>query len=165
MQAKNIINIEQIEFTDFGDGGKFAASLGRISPHLGARNLSYNITVIPPGKRAFAYHRHHAIEEMFFILEGKGTLRYRNEEFPIAEGDFIACPPGPGGGHQVINSGTVVLKFLAVSTNSSPDIVEYPDSGKIGAMAGDFAAPDKGMEVRLIVKKDAQVDYYEGESD
>jgi len=165
MSKAPIVNIRDLAFVDIGDGGRFEARLGRIGSTLGARDLGFNVTVVPPGKRAFPYHLHHGIEEMFFILEGEGTLRYRGEEFALRKGDFIACPTGPAGGHQIINSGTDELKYLAVSTVHSPDIVEYPDSGKVGAVAGDFASPEFRMDFRLFVKKESGVDFYEGESD
>ena len=38
--------------------------------------------------------------------------------------------------HQLINtSATDVLRVLAVSTRLSPEIGEYPDSGKFGVLA------------------------------
>ena len=51
-------------------------------------------------------------------------------------GDIIACPPGgPETAHQLINTGEGELKYLAVSTKLSPELCEYPDSGKFGVMA------------------------------
>ncbi|MGH8630647.1 MAG: cupin domain-containing protein, partial [Burkholderiales bacterium] len=43
----------------------------------------------PPGKRAFPFHSDHANEEMFFILEGGGTLRYGHEEQRLRKGDVV----------------------------------------------------------------------------
>ena len=37
--------------------------------------LHYNLTAVPPGKRAFPFHNHRVNEEMFFILEGTGEVR------------------------------------------------------------------------------------------
>ncbi len=156
-----IINIDNLKYMDFGDGGKFAAKLGRIGPAIGAKQLGYNLTVVPPGKRAFPYHLHHKLEEMFFILEGEGRLRYNGEEYDLKVGDVIACPAGPGGAHQIINTGKTELKYLAVSNSGGPEVAEYPDSGKIGVMCGTFEKPD----LRIIVKNDAGVEYFDGESD
>src|SRR3954449_7072410 len=38
-----------------------------IAPNLGAKKLGYNLTAVPPGKRAYPFHSHRAREEMFFI--------------------------------------------------------------------------------------------------
>ena len=49
---------------------------GEIASRIGARKLGYNLTVVAPGKRACPFHSHRSDEEMFFILEGTGELRY-----------------------------------------------------------------------------------------
>lgn len=161
MAAKNIINIDDLKFIPFGNGEKFEAKFGMIGRAIGAQQLGYNLTVLPPGKAGFPYHLHHSNEEMFFILKGKGTLRYAGEKYPVKKGDVIACPAGPEGGHQIINTGKKDLKYLAISTSKNPEVAEYPDSGKVGALCGTFEKPD----LRLIVKKESGVDYFDGESD
>jgi len=45
------------------------------------------------------------------------------------------------------------------STAISPEVVEYPDSGKVALMVGEWKAPI----LRGIFKKDQQVGYYDGE--
>ena len=165
MESTPKINIDEIEASDFGDGGKFEARLLRIAHRIGAQKLGYNITILPAGKCAFPFHRHHANEEMFFILEGKGTLRYGEKTFPLREGDVVACPPGSGGGHQIINSSEDELRYLAVSTNQSPEVCEYPDSDKVGSYAGDFSSPENGLDLNLVTKSESAVRYFEGESE
>ena len=165
MESMPKINIDEVEATEFGDGGKFEARLLRIAHRIGAQKLGYNITILPAGKCAFPFHRHHANEEMFFILEGEGSLRYGEQTFPLRQGDFVACPPGSGGGHQVINSSENELRYLAVSTNQSPEVCEYPDSRKVGSYAGDFADPEAGLELNLVTKSESAVKYFEGEGD
>lgn len=161
MAKKPVINIDQLKYMDFGDGGKFECKMGLLGPAIGARDLGYNLTVVAPGKRAFPYHLHHKLEEMFFILEGNGTLRYNGEEYPIKKGDVIACPPGPGGAHQIINTGKAEMKYLSVSNSGGPEVAEYPDSGKVGIMCGPWEKPD----LRIIVKNDGGIGYFDGESD
>ncbi len=156
-----IVNIKDIKYMDFGDGGKFEAKFGRVSPVIGAKQLGYNVTKVQPGKRAFPYHLHHTNEEMFFILEGSGTLRYKDKEYPIKKGDFIACPAGPGTARQIINTSDKEISYLALSTETNPEVAEYPDSGKIGVFCGTFENPD----LSILVKKDSGVDYFDGESD
>src|ERR1700687_314019 len=118
-------------------GERCAARLAPIGSKLGAKKLGYNITVVEAGKRAFPFHHHHANEEMFFILEGTGTLRFGKEEYRVRAGDVIACPPGgPEVAHQLVNTGTTELKYLAVSTLIDTDIWQYPDSGKWGGVGG-----------------------------
>lgn len=74
---KRIVNIADVELQSFppgfgptGDAAqRYEARMARISPQLGAQKLGYNVTAVPPGKRAFPLHNHRVNEEMFFVLE------------------------------------------------------------------------------------------------
>jgi uncharacterized cupin superfamily protein len=161
-----IVNINQLEFTrDLRHGDKFDAKLAPVSPRLGAKKLGYNVTQVAPGKRAFPFHCHHANEELFFILEGEGTLRFGARTMPVKQGDFIGCPPGgPELAHQLINTGTRELRYLAVSTMIDTDIFQYPDSGKFGAVGGRPAGsrPQDATFAGFYAEK-ARLDYWDGE--
>jgi uncharacterized cupin superfamily protein len=143
---------------------RYESRSGAIGSRVGAKLLGYNITAVPPGKRAFPLHNHHANEEMFFILQGRGELRVGKDTYPIRKGDFIAHPPGgPELAHQIINNGDEELRYLAVSTMIVPETVEYPDSGKIATYSRQ-TAPDGSMRiVRQIGRPESSVDYWEGE--
>ena len=161
--TKPIINIADVELQprppQFAPTGaaaqRFDARVGQIGRQIGAKKLGYNLTAVPPGKRAYPFHNHRLNEEMFCILEGRGEVRIGAETFPIRAGDFIACPPGgPELAHQIVNTGTAELKYLAVSTMQGPEVCEYPDSGKIGVLAD---------SIRYVNRSDSQVGYWEGE--
>jgi uncharacterized cupin superfamily protein len=135
---------------------------GEIARRIGARKLGYNLTVIAPGKLACPFHNHRSQEEMFFILEGSGELRLGNERHPIRSGDIIACPPGGREtAHQIINTGDVEMRFLAVSSNGETDICEYPDSGKYQVI--EPAQDETQRSFRIVGRYDSTVDYWEGE--
>jgi uncharacterized cupin superfamily protein len=135
---------------------------GEIASRIGARKLGYNLTVIAPGKLACPLHNHRMLEEMFFILEGTGELRLGDARYPLRAGDIVACPPGgPETAHQIINTGEVELRFLAVSTRGAADICEYPDSGKYQIVEPTLE-PEK-PPFRVIGRYDAAVDYWDGE--
>lgn len=144
---------------------RYDARMGPIASRLGAQKLGYNLTAVPPGKRAFPFHSHRVNEEMFFVLEGAGEVRIGGAVHPIRAGDVIACPPGgPETAHQIVNTGTAELKYLAVSTRLYPEIAEYPDSGKFGVLAEYAAGPDgKPQWFRFIGRERLMVDYWEGE--
>lgn len=73
--------------------------------------------VVPPGKFQCPFHNHHGEEEMFLIIEGEGELRFGDRRYPIRKHDVIACPPGgPEVAHQIINTGTTAMRYLALST-------------------------------------------------
>lgn len=141
------------------------ARIGQAGRVLGARKLGYNITVLPPGKRAFLFHCHRVNEEMFLVLEGNGELRLGATTHPIRAGDVIACPPGgPETAHQIVNIGASELRYLAVSTRESPEVCEYPDSVKIG-IAADFGADADGKPRMFyhMVRPGTSLDYWDGE--
>jgi uncharacterized cupin superfamily protein len=168
-----IINIADVElqprppaFAATGAAAnRYAARMGSIAPLLGAQKLGYNLTAVPPGKRAFPFHNHRVNEEMFFVLEGTGEVRIGETVYPLRVGDIVACPPGGKElAHQVVNTGQVELKYLAVSTKLSPEVVEYPDSGKFGILAEYPAGPDgKPQGLRFIGRENLNIDYWEGE--
>jgi len=164
--TRPVINIDELEYMEIAHGDRFQARLGAISPRIGAQKLGYNLTVLPPGKRAFPRHNHHVNEEMFFILDGAGELRVGEESWPLRAGDVIACPPGgPETAHQIANtSESEDLRFLAVSSSMSPEIVDYPDSGKFGVREV-TGRDENGMPsgFRFVGRIEDERDYWEGE--
>ena len=138
--------------------------MGDIAPRIGARKLGYNLTAVPPGKRAFPLHNHRINEEMFFILEGNGEVRIGAERHAIRQGDIIACPPGgPETAHQIINTGDVELKYLAVSTLIYPEICDYPDSGKFLVAETGRDTDGKVQGFRHIGRAEHGIGYWDGE--
>lgn len=120
---------------------KYDIRWGEIASRIGARKLGYNLTVVAPGKRNCPFHSHRMEEEMFFILEGEGELRYGEERHPIKAGDIMTCPTGGAEtAHQIINTGTTEMRYLAVSTMAEVEICDYPDSNKFGVY-GTFESP------------------------
>jgi uncharacterized cupin superfamily protein len=119
-----------------------------------ARDLGAAIDIVPPGKRSCPYHFHHAQEEMFVVLEGRGTLRVAGELLPIGAGDVIFIPPGPDYPHHILNTSDAPLKYLSISTQQRPEVCEYPDSGKVAAF-------NRGT--LLIHRKGESLDYWDGE--
>jgi uncharacterized cupin superfamily protein len=142
------------------------AKMGLIAPLLGAQKLGYNLTVVPPGRRAFPFHSHRVNEEMFFVLEGTGEIRIGSEMFPVRKGDVIACPPGgPETAHQIVNTGDTELRYLAVSTKITPEIAEYPDSNKFGVLAEYAGEGNERKVFRFLGRADASLGYYDGEAE
>ena len=157
---KPFMNLDDVAFDDVEDNGFYTSQRGGISSHIGARLLGYNLTVVPPGRAHCPFHSHRAMEEMFLILDGEGELRFGTERHPIRRHDVIACPPGgPEVAHQIINTGTVPLRYLSLSTQVEVEACEYPDSGKISVVAG--TRGDRA--VRKMFRAESTVDYYDRE--
>ncbi len=168
MSAHPIVNLDQLSFDRVQkQGERFDATIAAVGPRIGARKLGYNLTRVAPGKRAFPFHTHRVNEELFFVLEGPGLLRFGAAEHPVRQGDFIVCPPGgPEVAHQLINTGSGNLLYIAVSSRSEGDVWEYPDSGKFGTMSGvdlNSGFPAKASFASRFIKHGSEVDYWDGE--
>ena len=170
---KPIVNIADVELQPRSTAYAPPASMndryggvrmGMIGQHVGAQKLGYNVTAVPPGMRAFPFHNHRINEEMFFVLEGAGEVRIGEATYAIRAGDVIACPPGGAeAAHQIVNTGTSELKYLAVSTKATPEIAVYPDSGKFAVLAEFPGAPgERPTFFRFVSREDASLEYWEG---
>jgi uncharacterized cupin superfamily protein len=157
---KPILNLDEVEFDDVEENGIYTSSRGQIGIHIGAKKLGYNLTVLPPGKVQCPFHSHHGEEEMFLILEGEGELRFGEQRHPIRKHDVIACPPGGADvAHQILNTGTTTMRYLALSTLSEVDACEYPDSRKVLIVTGQRNEPG----LRKMFRAENTVDYYDRE--
>jgi uncharacterized cupin superfamily protein len=159
LASRLIRNVNEVQLRSSALEPKYECSHARLTEGMAAKKLAAGVNVVPPGKRACPYHLHHAQEEMFVILEGEGTLRVAGEMLPVKAGDVVVIPPGREYPHQLINTSSLVLKYLAIGTTDEPEICEYPDSGKYLAEAG--VASESPFDV--IGRASTNVDYWEGE--
>lgn len=158
--TKPIMNLDEVVFDDVEENGIYTSSRAQIGTHIGARNLAYNLTVLPPGKVQCPFHNHHGEEEMFLILEGEGELRFGDQRYPIRKHDVIGCPPGgPEVAHQIINTGTTTMRYLALSTLVEVEACEYPDSQKVSIVTG--KPGQRGL--RKMFRAETTVHYYDRE--
>ena len=160
---KPIINIDELEYSEFGKGEEFSASRADVSASIGASKLGYGVVRLAPGKRAWPYHSHYANEEMFYVIEGEGTLRHADKEYPVRAGDFICAPADPDQPHQIINTSDSELSYIALSTQEHTDVFLYPDSGKYGVWHGKTRNPADPGSFLVFARKETAVDYWDGE--
>jgi uncharacterized cupin superfamily protein len=159
-----IINLADVALRDTGNGKGFAAKVGSFARQIGSTGMGCMLHVVEPGKKAFPFHVHHQIHELFVILEGEGTYRFGTERFPVKTGDVCAAPTGgPEHAHQIINTGKIPLKYLGISTMTDTEVVEYPDSGKFGVTSRfDWAKPESGG-FRYLGRTGNSLGYHDGE--
>jgi len=156
-----VINSKEISWEESRNGEKYGKKRKRVGQALGTKDLGVSIFEIPPGKRAFPYHFHHANEELFYVLSGEGTLRGPSGMEKISSGDFVKALASPEGAHQIINTSNAPLQFIAIGTMREPDVVEYPDSDKLFVASG--AAPggdDSKRTIDDVWRKKDTVDYW-----
>ena len=127
-----------------------------VGHHIGAELLGGSMYELEPGDRLWPYHTHHANEEWLIVLRGRPTLRTHEGEHELNEGDVVAFPRGREGLHQVRNGTDAPVRVLMLSTRIRPDLVEYPDSGKVGARSA------AGERV-LLSRPGPMLDYWDGE--
>ncbi len=159
LAAKLIRNFNEVPLTHLLREPHYDAHGARLAQGTAASKLGASIDILAPGKRGCPYHLHHAQEEMFVILEGSGTLRVAGELLPLKAGDVVFIPPGPEYPHQILNTSDAPLKYLSISTRETPEICEYPDSGKFLAEG----SLDRATPFDIVDRKGPGLDYWDGE--
>lgn len=96
---------------------------GSVKSGLNHMTLPANASGAPP-------HCHALEEELFYVLEGSGTLGLGDDRHPLRAGDVVARPPGTGVAHS-ITAGDHGLAYLAYGTRVAGDTVYYPETGKV----------------------------------
>jgi uncharacterized cupin superfamily protein len=158
-EAWDMPNIFEPDFDQQREHPGFRAQRSRLGWHLGLQRLGASIWEIEPGEAAYPFHYHLGEEELLLVLLGRPSLRTDGDWRELEPGDALAFPLGPEGGHQIANWGDVTARFLALSTSGTPDLVVYPDSGKLGACE---RLPDRTGLWEIFRLADA-VDYHDGE--
>ena len=73
MTERRVVNINELKLADAGNGDQFVAQIGRAGPRIGSTSLGCALTVVPPGKATYPFHRHHVIHELFYIYPGRAN--------------------------------------------------------------------------------------------
>lgn len=157
-----IVNLVDAPVHTGRSGNHFEYSMSALAGIAGARSIGANVTRVPPGKAAFPFHHHRANEEHFFVLSGSGALRAGDELHEVKKYDYlVSLPGGPEEAHQLINTGTEELVYLAFSTVVLPEVVGYPDSGKTGVRIS--VGHDESTRFLLEDSTKNVVGYWDGE--
>jgi uncharacterized cupin superfamily protein len=118
--------------------------------------LGATLYEVPPGKTGGYFHFHHGAEELLIVLRGAPTLRDAFGERALTEGDVVLFRVGPEGAHQLINRTDAPVRYVFVSNRPSPEVVEYPDSRQLSAMA--FTESQLGgplWDIRTLEERDS----------
>jgi uncharacterized cupin superfamily protein len=136
----------------------FTAYRARLGYQLGSERIGLSQWLLPAGQAAYPYHFHLAEEELLVLLEGSLLLRSPAGWRRLQQGDVVRFPVGEDGAHQLVNDTDADVKFLAISTHGQPDVVIYPDEGKLCAAE---RTPD-GSGLKTYFMMDADVPYDHG---
>ena len=159
LRAALIRNFESVEKHRETRPPLYDTVCARLATGTAATKLGISIDVLAPGMRGCPYHLHHAQEEAFVVLEGTGHLRVAGEMLALVAGDVVFIPPGPDYPHQIINTSIAPLKYLSISTRETPEVCEYPDSGKYLVEAVHGAS----YVLRHLHRAGDELDYWDGE--
>ena len=152
----DVVNLDTEEWERTEDRRGWQSKDAWIGARLKSELIGGSLYEVEPGNKLWPYHTHHANEEWLIVLRGEPTLRAHDGEHTLRQGDVVAFPRGKQGAHQVINRTDTPIRVLMLSTLVKPDIVEYLDTGKIGArsVAGDRI---------LLSRPGPEMDFWEGE--
>jgi mannose-6-phosphate isomerase-like protein (cupin superfamily) len=75
------------------------------------KDFSVAEALVGAGQRTEA-HVHHKSQEVYYIVEGSGTIRLGAEHLSVSPGDAILIPPGTP--HNIKNTGAGGLRILCI---------------------------------------------------
>jgi uncharacterized cupin superfamily protein len=152
-------NIHDPVFDEPREHPGFRALRARVSRQAGSERLGLSLWEVPPGEAAYPYHHHLTEEELVLVLDGAPSLRTPEGWRELQPGEVVAFVRGERGGHQLVNRTSETVRFLSFSSSGEPDVVVYPDSGKLGA----FERRPDGSGLWVLFRSSDAVDYYDGE--
>lgn len=104
-----------------------------LTPSMRARGGSLGVVHnrLTQGNVACPFHWHAREDEVFYVLSGRGVLRYGDTLTEIGPGDCVSCPAGTRTAHQIGNPFEEDLVYLAIGPHDPDEVCGYPDNGKL----------------------------------
>lgn len=121
----NVVALEDVPLITFPQAESRA--MGRAGNSVKA---GLNYVKLAPGASGAPRHVHALEEELFYVLEGTGTLTLGDDEHPLRAGDVVARPPGTAVPHT-LRASDQGMTYLAYGTRVPADSVYYPDTGQV----------------------------------
>lgn len=155
--AVNRANVDELEYVPYLEAGaKYESAEAELGRYLGAKQLGYVVTILPPGVVVCPMHNHLRSEELLIVLEGRPSVRTPGGTIECRPGDVVALPTGASGTHQFRNDSDAPAKIFLLGTEPDVEVCFYPESSKVG-IYGEYPAPD------LMVRTHPVLDYFDGE--
>jgi uncharacterized cupin superfamily protein len=153
--------LEPGEWDDYGEIPPGWCTKPRRLVRTPGSRLTMSVYVVEPGETHLPYHFHHGAEELLLVLEGRPTLRTPAGERELRPGDVAHFPPGADGAHQVWNASEETARFVVAAAATSPEVVEYPDAGKLAALAR--TPSQQGAQLWSMHFLEGAIGYWDGE--
>jgi uncharacterized cupin superfamily protein len=158
MKKKNVL---KDDWRDSSHGEKFQHGHISLTDLRDGHDIGCGAFRVNPGKRAFPKHAHLANDEAIYIISGTGSLTIGDETEQVEAGDFVLLPKGAEYAHVLVNDSNEDIVYLCFSTMNAPEVVHYPDSGKLGVM--ESARQWGGGQSISGFYKYQKAGYYDGE--
>lgn len=128
-----VVNLDSVAPIERLLGERWGAQFKPLTPSMRPRGgkLGINLMQLPPGRTASPFHSHMREDEAFFVLKGRGVLRYGDQLIPLRAGDCVSCPAGTGEAHQIANPYDEDLVYLAIGIHDPHEVCTYPDTDKV----------------------------------
>ncbi len=128
--ARPIMNLDEVEFADIEENGYYTSKRAQFSDHIGAHKLGYNLTVsrregavpVPLASRRGRDVPHPRWRRRTSLRQTNVPIRKRRDRLSYRRAEVA---------HQIINTGTTTLRYLALSNLAELETCAYPDSNKV----------------------------------
>lgn len=125
----HVLNADEAEESTYDGDAHFRCHVKRLTPPGAA--LGVRLNRVAQGNTACPFHTHQLEHEAFFVVSGRGVLRYGDTLRELRVGDCVYCPAGTGLAHQLANPFETELVYLAIGNHDPNEVCTYPDSGKV----------------------------------
>lgn len=103
-----------------------------LDPACGCASATQFVGYIPPGRAPAHFHTY---DELIYVLEGEGAMRFGERSTPVSAGSCIELPARTL--HTLANSGPGVMRILGTFRPAgSPAAAFYPDGSPASQDAG-----------------------------
>ena len=141
--------------------GRFGGREQDLGGAAGSVHVGLRREVIVVGRQSSPRHAHMTEEEIFVVLQGRGTLLRGNERVPVEAGDVAAFPAGTGVAHAFVADAGEELEFLSIGGAQGQRGSPLPGLGQ--TMVAGIVGEDG--ERRRTVGRLQEADYFDGELD
>ena len=97
-----------------------------LSDIIGLTKFGLHLVRVESGDETTQHHYHEESDEFIYMLSGKLTLRYGDDNYLLNTGDFVGFP-AQGAAHSMRNDSDSDAVYLMGGSRPPIDITNYPD--------------------------------------
>lgn len=122
--ASHVVSVDEVEEVGQTAGDHWGGFDKVLTPSMRPRGGSLGVSRsrVPPGHTMSPFHSHQREDEVFFVLSGRGVLRYGDDIRALRPGDCVSCPAGTQVAHQLANPFDEDLIYLAIGVHDPHEV-------------------------------------------